>query len=544
MGAEYIEFSHAKNGLESHPYNYRSSQNLVEVADAERLRHNAAADLRTTEWKPGVKEWLVLTCVSLLMTMDAFNATVVLPLVTNLSTTSEQPLGSALWIEATYFLASAASQSFSAMLAALFGVGPIGLGAAVLATVGTGVCSGSMNLACLVPGRFIQGMGCGGVLATSLLMIDEVIPCPHQARFTGYIFQARVAGATVGLIFGGVLIDHAVWAFYISFVFCALGLLVIPFAVDLRSYKHAPKYKTCELDWQGAALTFMGIGCLLIGINWGGTLYDWSNWHVLVLLGAGGASMLVLVLYEVFWAVHPIFSSIVFNSIARTMLYLGSLLHGFLISCHILNCSLYLKLVKDLSSALEGLSLVTIASPALLLLILIENVRLLRSPSLPPWMIRAGWMCSTLATGFFIILDPATPHQIWVFIFLGMGVGHSLLISGYHKSMHSITSNRKSSSGESSGRDSGHSSSCILMYSVLRTWGMCIAVPVSGAIVFNRMLWEVKEGGANSDTQTGDTSLSEQGRVQKMMLVHGFHILWRVMVGVSALGGLSSLFVR
>lgn len=82
MGAEYIEFSHAKNGLESHPYDYRSSQNLVEVVDAERLRHNAAADLRTTEWKPGVKEWLVLTCVSLLTTMDAFNATIVLPLVT------------------------------------------------------------------------------------------------------------------------------------------------------------------------------------------------------------------------------------------------------------------------------------------------------------------------------------------------------------------------------------------------------------------------------------------------------------------------------
>ncbi|OOF93047.1 hypothetical protein ASPCADRAFT_517256 [Aspergillus carbonarius ITEM 5010] len=536
MGAEYIEFSHAKNGLESHPYDYRSSQNLVEVVDAERLRHNAAADLRTTEWKPGVKEWLVLTCVSLLTTMDAFNATIVLPLVT--------PRGSALWIEATYLLASAASQPFSAMLAAVFGVGPIVLGAAVLATVGTGICSGSMSLACLVPGRFIQGMGCGGVMTTSLLMIDEVIPCPHQARFTGYIFQARVAGATVGLILGGVLIDHAVWAFYASFVFCALGLLVIPFAVELRRYKRASKYKTCELDWQGAALIFMGMGCLLIGINWGGALYEWSNWHVLVLLGAGGASMLVLVLYETFWVVHPIFSSIVFNSIARTMLYLGSLLHGFLISCHLLNCSLYLKLVIDLSSALEGLSLVTITSPAFLLLILTEKVRLLRSPSLPSWMIRVGWMCSTLATGFFIILDSTTPPQIWVFMFLGMGVGHSLLISGYHRSMYNTAGNRKAGTGETLGQESGHSSSCILMYSVLRTWGMCIAIPVSGAIIFNRMLWEGKEGGVDSNTQSGEASLSKQGRVQKMVLVHGFHILWRVMMGVSALGSLSSLFVR
>lgn len=81
MGVEYIEFSHAKDGLESQLCNCASSQNLVEVASAEHLRHNATANL-AAEWKPGVKEWLVLTCVSLLLTMDAFNATVLLPMIT------------------------------------------------------------------------------------------------------------------------------------------------------------------------------------------------------------------------------------------------------------------------------------------------------------------------------------------------------------------------------------------------------------------------------------------------------------------------------
>lgn len=81
MGVEYIEFSHAKDGLEPQLCNCASSQNLVEVASAEHLRHNAAAN-PAAEWKLGVKEWLVLTCVALLMTMDAFNATVVLPLIT------------------------------------------------------------------------------------------------------------------------------------------------------------------------------------------------------------------------------------------------------------------------------------------------------------------------------------------------------------------------------------------------------------------------------------------------------------------------------
>ncbi|GLA90416.1 hypothetical protein AtubIFM57143_000019 [Aspergillus tubingensis] len=480
MGVEYIEFSHAKDGLEPQLCNCASSQNLVEVASAEHLRHNAAANL-AAEWKLGVKEWLVLTCVSLLMTMDAFNATVVLPLMTNLSATSEQPLGNTLWIEASYLLASAASQPFSVMLAAIFGVGPIALGAAVLATT-------------------------------------------------------RVVGAIVGLIFGGLLVDHAVWTFYASLVFCALGLLVIPFAVELRTYKRIAKCKACELDWQGAVLTFMGMGCLLIGINWGGILYDWTNWHVLVVLGAGAASIIVLILYESLWSVHPLFSSTIFSSIARTMLYLGSLLHGFLLSCHLLNCAFYLRLVQDLSSVFEGLSLLTVLSPTLVALILTEKVRLLRGPSTFPWMVRIGWLCSVLATGFFIILDDSTPPQIWVFILLGAGIGHSLLISGYHRGVHHI---------HQPSRDSEHyPASTILMYSLLRTWGMCIAVPVGGAIVLHRIVREEGAERSHVEFHAGEASLSQQGRDQKEMLVGGFHMLWRVMVGASALGGVSSLFVK
>lgn len=116
-------------------------------------------------------------------------------------------------------------------------------------------------------------------------------------------------------------------------------------------------------------------------------------------------------------------------------------------------------------------------------------------------------------------------------------MGHSLLISGYHRGVHYI---------HQPSRDNEHyPASCILMYSLLRTWGMCIAVPVSGAIILNRMFREEgTEESMNFDVQAGGSSLSQQGRSQKLMLVDGFHMLWRVMVGASALGGISSLFVK
>ena len=51
------------------------------------------------------------------------------------------------------------------MLAEVIGPGPLLVAAAVLSTVGTGVCSGSLQLFELVAGRFIQGLGGGGVVS-------------------------------------------------------------------------------------------------------------------------------------------------------------------------------------------------------------------------------------------------------------------------------------------------------------------------------------------------------------------------------------------
>ncbi|PYH98029.1 MFS multidrug transporter [Aspergillus ellipticus CBS 707.79] len=544
MGTEFIDISHAEEGLKPHVYNFESTQHLVEITDAASQDYDAAADLVTGEWKPGVREWLVLVCVSLLVAMDAFNATVVLPLVPHLPVAFRQPLGVTLWIEASYLLANAASQPFFAMLAALFGVGPIVLGAAVLATVGTGVCSGSVDLSCLVAGRFVQGMGCGGVRAISLEMIDGAIPGGQKIRFHGYVTQVWIFGAMLGLIFGGVLVDHAIWSFYGGFIFCALSLLTIPFAVDLKGYKRMPKCKLHDLNWLAAVLTFMGMGCLLIGTSWGGTLYDWNNWHILVLLCAGGVAMLALFLYESMRAVQPIFSSAVFYSIPKLSVYTGSLLHGFLISCHLLNCCLYLILIKCFSSALTGLSLLTVVSPSLVSLILTEKVRLLRNPCVSPWIVRVGWMCNTISTVFFVILDARTPPQAWVFIFLGTGIGHALLVSGYHRCLHNASKETQPLPPRIR-RRKNVSPSYILMYTILRSWGMCIAIPVSGAILLNRIFGGLREERIDPNRHTDKTALSDDAEEQlRRMLVCGFRILWRALMGVSALGSISSLFVR
>jgi hypothetical protein len=86
------------------------------------------------------------------------------------------------------------------------------------------------------------------------------------------------------------------------------------------------------------------------------------------------------------------------------------------------------------------------------------------------------------------------------------------------------------------------------MYSILRTWGMCIAVPVGGTIVLTQMAQGIDGGSGESSRlsswQDGVILSQENREHMGGLFLGGFQVLWRFLMGVSVLGGLSSLLIR
>jgi MFS family permease len=220
------------------------------------------------------------------------------------------------------------------MMSEVFSHGPVWILAVLFATIGTGICSGAMGLVELIVGRMIQGIGGGGAMSLCFVIMTESAPESIHSRYSCYILLTRMCGAILGPVVGGLFVDYAswTWAFYFNFIFCALGLLGIPFAVDLRVSKHIPLRKLRILDWSGATLAFLGFGSILVGLSWGGSSYRWSEWQTIVPIAVGGAVLLALVFYESKWALHPQFGSKVFRSRMMIMTYLGCFLHGFVVS--------------------------------------------------------------------------------------------------------------------------------------------------------------------------------------------------------------------
>jgi MFS family permease len=145
-----------------------------------------------------------------------------------------------------------------------------------------------------------------------------------------------MCGTILGPVVSGLFVDNTswTWAFYFNFIFCALGLLIIPFAIDLRLMKNISLRKLKILDWSGATMAFLGPGVVLVGLTWGGSLYRWSEWQTIVPIAIGATVFLALVFYESKWAIRPLFGRRVFRSRMMVMTYLGCFLHGFMVSFH------------------------------------------------------------------------------------------------------------------------------------------------------------------------------------------------------------------
>lgn len=220
------------------------------------------------------------------------------------------------------------------MLCDVFSHGAVWITAVVLTTIGTGISSGSMSVVELVVGRLIQGIGGGGAMGLCYVVMTESTPEHIHSRYSCYILLTRLIGTMIGPIVGGLFIDYAdwTWAFYFNFIFCALGMLVIPFAVDLRVSNNIPLRKLRILDWSGATMSFLGLASILVGLSWGGISYRWNEWQTVMPIAVGAGILLALAFYESNWALHPQFGACVFPNAATSMTYVGCFCHGFVVS--------------------------------------------------------------------------------------------------------------------------------------------------------------------------------------------------------------------
>ncbi|KAL9627686.1 MAG: hypothetical protein Q9204_006400 [Flavoplaca sp. TL-2023a] len=137
--------------------------------------------------KKCIRFWAIILALAVTGLLTAFKATIT---STALPTIIEALRGTSLyvWVINLYFLTMTAFQPLFGQLANVFGRRyPLIFGTAIF-TFGSGICGGANNIAMMIAGRALQGIGAGGVNVVIEIVVCDMVPLRERGNYLAIIF--------------------------------------------------------------------------------------------------------------------------------------------------------------------------------------------------------------------------------------------------------------------------------------------------------------------------------------------------------------------
>jgi EmrB/QacA subfamily drug resistance transporter len=245
---------------------------------------------KPTRGEPDRSRWIALyvLCVGMLMiVLDATIVNVALPSIQDDLGFSQSSLA---WVVNAYLIAFGGLLLLAGRLGDLIsrrGIFLAGLGVFTAASL---LCGTAQSQEVLVGARFVQGVGGAMASAVILGMIITMFPEPReQAKAIGVYSFVASAGASIGLLLGGILTESINWH-WIFFVNLPIGIATAVLALRLLDKDVGIGFGK-GADVTGAVLITGALMLLVYTIVKPAADYGWGSGRT---LGLGAASLALL----------------------------------------------------------------------------------------------------------------------------------------------------------------------------------------------------------------------------------------------------------
>ena len=197
------------------------------------------------------------------------------------------------WVGTAYIVTSAIGTPLLGKLSDIYGRRLIFQTTMATFLVGSFLCgaAGSMNQ--LIAARAFQGLGGGGIQALSFSVMGDILPPRERGRYIGYFTLAFVGSALLGPFIGGFIIDHYSWPWIFYF---NVPLILIIGTITHFALRLPFKKRDAKLDYSGAALLSVMIGCMMIGLERGRE--GWTQTSVLALFAISIITLPLFIIVE------------------------------------------------------------------------------------------------------------------------------------------------------------------------------------------------------------------------------------------------------
>jgi len=264
------------------------------------------------------------------------------------------------WVVTAYLLTSTASTPLYGKISDLYGRRPVFQFAIITFLIGSFAAGAATSMEQLIAFRAVQGLGAGGLMSLTFVIIGDIISPRERGKYQGYFGGVWGLSSVAGPLLGGYFSDHAQilgvsgwrWIFYINLPFGIAALILT------SVFLHIPKVKReHSIDYLGALLLVSGVSSLLLGISVYGPQDGWLNSKTLIAL-VGATILILLFLFQESRAKEPILPLTLFKNHTFSVTSLMAFIIGAGMFGAIIMLPLYFQIVKGDSATSAGLKLI------------------------------------------------------------------------------------------------------------------------------------------------------------------------------------------
>ena len=332
------------------------------------------------------------------------------------------------WVVTAYLLTSTAATPLYGKISDLYGRRPVFQFAIVIFLLGSILAGASQNMTQLIATRALQGLGAGGLMALTFVIIGDIVPPRDRGKYQGYFGAVWGLSSVAGPLLGGYFSDHPQilgitgwrWIFYINVPFALASLVVTSIVL------HIPKIKReHSIDYLGALLLVGSVVPILLTLSVYGPENGWADARTIIFLIIGLIVAVLFILQEK-RAKEPILPLHLFNNHTFNVTSILGAVIGAGMFGAIVMIPLYLQVVKGYSASDAGIKLIP-----LMLGILTMSIYSGKSISKHGHYKRfpvAGTSIMTIGLILMTQLKVDTPYwQVALYaVLVGMGLGLSM----------------------------------------------------------------------------------------------------------------------
>ncbi|KAJ6595827.1 MFS general substrate transporter [Mycena vulgaris] len=489
----------------------------------------------------GPRFWLILLalgCALCLVSIELTATSTALPAITEDLNGSDF-----IWISSSYTLASTAILPLSGGISEIFGRRPAILSALGLFSLGSVLCATAKQMAWLIGGRTVQGLGGGMILSVTNIIIGDLVTLQQRGFVSGVLGLSWALSAAFGPLIGGALADAGQWRwiFYLNLPISALTVILVLTLLKLPTPSGTTREKLAKMDWIGNILVIASTASIVIALTWGGVVHAWSSFRVLVPLILGVFGMIVFLAYEARIAKHPIVPFEILSNRTSFSGYVQTLLSPIVMLAAIYYLPTYYQACKGASprqSGIDSFGLTMALGPASV----VTGVSVTKTGKYR-YQCYLGWAILVAATAGLTTLREDTPLSQGIGIPSLTSIGAGMIYSaGYFPVLAPLPVSRNAHA--------------LAFFAFCRSFAGVWGITVGGTVLQNELNKRLPaEFVAGLPSGQGVTiayaaipriaSLEEPLRTQvRTAFAESIRVIWFVLVGVAAVGLLASALMK